>query len=214
MTQQLDIDFVSDVACPWCAVGLYSLEEALRRLGDAVSVRVRFRPFELDPDVGPEGEATDEYLARKYGASSAQLQMAREAIAQRGAGVGFVFDLDKRKRVFNTFDAHRLMHWAGQAGRQRELAGALFKAYFTDGENPGDHAVLIRLADEAGLDCERARAILASGEFAGEVREMEAWNQRSGIHAVPAVIVSGKYLIQGGEPPEVFEQALRKIIAQ
>lgn len=213
MTQHIDIDFVSDIACPWCAVGLYSLEQALQRMGGTVSARIRFRPFELDPAMRAEGEDSDEYLARKYGASGAQLQMAREAIARRGAEVGFAFDLDKRKRIFNTFDAHRLMHWAGQEGRQRELAGALFKAYFSDGENPGDHAVLIRLAGEAGLDCERAEAILASGKFSAEVREMEAWNQRSGIHAVPAVIVSGKYLIQGGEPPDVFEQALRKIIA-
>lgn len=223
MAHPLDIDFVSDVSCPWCAIGLYSLEAALARLGNRVSATIRFRPFELNPDMPSAGEDTNEHLARKYGASGAQLDMARHAISQRGADVGFIFNLDKRSRIYNTFDAHRLMYWAGQhaehvehvghVGQQRELATALFKAYFTDGDNPGDHSVLIALAGTAGLDQVRAKAILDSDEFADEVRELEVWNRHHGIQAVPAVIINGKYLIQGGEPPEVFETTLRKIIA-
>ncbi len=214
MSIDITIDFISDVSCPWCAVGLYSLETALTRLGSAVSPRLTFRPFELNPDMPAEGEDSIAHLARKYGANEAQLEQTRAAITQRGAEVGFSFHLDKRTRIYNSFDAHRLLHWAGLEGKQRELAIALFTAYFTDGENPSDHAVLLRLVAAVGLDEARAHAILTSTEFADEVRQMEAWNHSNGIQAVPAVIINGKYLIQGGQPPEAFEQALRQIISQ
>jgi predicted DsbA family dithiol-disulfide isomerase len=220
MTTAITIDFISDVSCPWCAVGLYSLETALARIGsavptgDAISPRLTFRPFELNPDMPPEGEDSIAHLARKYGASEQQLEHTRAAITQRGADVGFTFHLDKRTRIYNSFDAHRLLHWAGLEGKQRELAIALFTAYFTEGENPSDHEVLLRVASSVSLDQARTKAILASTEFADEVRQMEAWNQQNGIQAVPAVIINGKYLIQGGQPPEAFEQALRQIMAK
>jgi len=208
----MKIDFVSDVACPWCAVGLHSLEAALQRLGDTVKVELRFQPFELNPDMPPEGEDTIEYLSRKYGASPAQLAQTRETLRQRGAAVGFTFG--ERPRVWNTFDAHRLLHWAGLVGRQRELKHALLTAYHTHAENPGAPDVLLRLAAEVGLDVERARAILASDEFADAVREQERLYQGRGIHSVPAVIIDDRHLISGGQPPEVFEQALRQLAAQ
>jgi predicted DsbA family dithiol-disulfide isomerase len=214
MTTAITIDFISDVSCPWCAVGLYSLETALTRIGSAVSPRLTFRPFELNPDMPPEGEDSIAYLARKYGANEQQLEQTRAAITQRGADVGFTFHLDKRTRIYNSFDAHRLLHWAGLEGKQRELAIALFTAYFTQGENPSDHEVLMRAATSVGLDKERAKTVLQSAEFADEVRQMEVWNQQNGIQAVPAVIINGKYLIQGGQPPEAFEQALRQIIGE
>ena len=208
----MKIDFVSDVACPWCAVGLYSLETALKRLDGAVDVKLNFQPFELNPAMPPEGEDTIQHLAKKYGASPAQLAQGRETLRQRGAEVGFTFG--ERPRVWNTFDAHRLLFWAGLEGRQRELKHLLLKAYHTDAENPGAHDVLMRLAGEAGLDVERARAILASDEFGAEVRERERHFQQLGISAVPAVIIDERHLISGGQPPEVFEQALRQIAAQ
>ncbi len=208
----MKIDFVSDVACPWCAVGLASLERALGRIGDEIPVELHFEPFELNPQMAPEGEDTAEYLGRKYGSTPEQLAQARAAIRERGAAVGFTFG--ERPRVWNTFDAHRLLYWAGQAGRQRELKHALLAAYHTNAENPGAHDVLLRLAGEVGLDVERAREILAGDEFAAEVRERERHFQGLGIHAVPSMIVDGRHLIQGGQPPEVFEQALRQIAAQ
>ena len=208
----MKIEFVSDVACPWCAVGLASLEQALGRIGDDIPVAIHFEPFELNPDMAREGEDTAEYLGRKYGRTPAQLAEARAAIRARGAAVGFPFG--ERPRVWNTFDAHRLLYWAGLEGRQRELKHALLTAYHTNAENPSAPDVLLRLAGEVGLDVERARAILDSDEFAAEVREREAHFQRLGIQAVPSVIVDGRHLIQGGQPPEVFEQALRKIAAE
>ena len=208
----MKIDFVSDVACPWCAVGLNSLEIALKRLGNAVPVELHFQPFELNPTMPPEGEDTVQHLSRKYGKSPAELAQGREGLRQRGAEVGFTFG--DRPRIWNTFNAHRLLHWAGLQGRQRELKHALLAAYHTRAENPGDVDVLVRLAGEVGLDAARAHAILESDEYTAEVRESERHWQELGIHAVPSVIVNGRHLIQGGQPPEVFEQALRQLAAQ
>lgn len=207
----MKIDFVSDVACPWCAVGLNALEEALRRIGPEVPVTLHFQPFELNPQMPPEGEDAVEHLSRKYGASPEQLAATRATLRQRGAEVGFQFG--ERPRVWNTFDAHRLLHWAGLEGKQRELKHALLKAYHTDAQNPGAPEVLLRLCAEVGLDTERARAILDSDEFGLQVREREHYYQRAGIHSVPAVIIDDRHLITGGQPPETFERALRQVAA-
>lgn len=208
----MKIDFVSDVACPWCAVGLNSLEIALARLGDSVPVELHFQPFELNPAMPAEGEDTIQHLSKKYGKSPAELALGREGLRQRGAEVGFTFG--ERPRIWNTFNAHRLMHWAGLEGKQRELKHALLAAYHTRAENPGDINVLVRLAGEVGLDAARACTILQSDEYSAEVRESERHWQDLGIHSVPSVIVNERHLIQGGQPPEVFEQALLRLAQQ
>jgi predicted DsbA family dithiol-disulfide isomerase len=207
----MKIDFVSDIACPWCAVGLNSLERALERLGDEVSVQLHFQPFELNPQMPPEGEDTVQHLSRKYGLAPEQLAKNREALRERGASVGFTFG--ERPRIWNTFDAHRLLHWAGLVGadRQRALKHALLGAYHTDGDNPGDAAVLLRAAKQAGLDETEAQDVIASGRYADEVRAAQRHWQELGIHAVPSVVIDGQHLIQGGQPPEVFERALRQL---
>jgi len=209
----MKIDFVSDVSCPWCAIGLTALETALERLGPDVPVTLHFQPFELNPGMAPEGEDTTEHLARKYGIDEAEIARNREAIRERGAALGFTFDMKARARIYNTFDAHRLLHWAGTQGPDRQLAlkKALLGAYFTDGQDPSAHDVLVRYAEAAGLDGAQAREVLASGAFADEVREAEQYFQERGIHSVPAVIIDDRHLISGGQPPEVFEQALRKL---
>jgi predicted DsbA family dithiol-disulfide isomerase len=210
----MKIDFVSDIACPWCAVGLNSLERALERLGDEVSVQLHFQPFELNPQMPPEGEDTVQHLSRKYGLAPDQLAKNREALRERGASVGFTFG--ERPRIWNTFDAHRLLHWAGLVGaeRQRALKHALLGAYHTDGDNPGDAAVLLRAAKQAGLDETEAQDVIASGRYSDEVRAAQRHWQELGIHAVPSVIIDGQHLIQGGQPPEVFERALRQLAGQ
>ncbi|MDW2980163.1 MAG: DsbA family oxidoreductase [Rhodanobacter sp.] len=209
----LRIDFVSDVSCPWCAVGLASLQQALARLDGEVSAEIHFQPFELNPQMAAEGEDAVEHLVHKYGSTAAQIEANQEMIRERGAALGFTFDMARRKRVYNTFDAHRLLHWAGLEGRQLALKQILLRAYFTDGEDVSAHATLLRLAAEAGLDAERARQILAGDEYANEVRAQEQFFQSRGIHSVPATIVNGRHLISGGQPPEAFEQALRQIAA-
>ena len=208
----MKLQFVSDVACPWCAIGLNSLEIALKRIGDEAAVELELEPFELNPDIPPEGEDVLEYVARKYGSSAAELAARHALIRERGAAVGFTFG--PRTRIWNTFDAHRLLHWAGLEGRRRDLKHALLAAYHTRGEDPGSHEVLLRLAAEMGLDVERARAVLESGEYGSEVRERIRHWQLLGIHSVPSIVVDGRYLIQGGQPPEAFEQALREIAAE
>ena len=206
------IDFVSDVACPWCAVGLNALERALEDIGDDIEIELHFQPFELNPTMAPEGEDTVSYLARKYGLTPQQIALNQAAIRDRGAAVGFTFG--PRSRVWNTFDAHRLLCWAETAGHQRELKHALLKAYHTDDRNPGAHDVLLDLVAEVGPDVEAAREILAGDAYADEVRDRERFWQQAGISAVPSVIVDQRHLIQGGQPPEVFERALRQIAAE
>ena len=208
----MKIDFVSDVACPWCAVGLNSLEIALQRLEGSIAVDIQFQPFELNPDMPADGEDAMLHLSRKYGASAEQLAASRQVLKERGAAVGFAFG--DRNRVWNTFDAHRLLYWAGLQGRQRELKHALLKAYHTRGENPGSEDVLVHCAVEAGLDAVETRDVIQTGHYADEVRAAEAFFQRAGIRSVPSIIINEKHLISGGQPPEVFEDALRKIAAE
>ena len=218
MKSQLKIDFVSDVSCPWCVIGLKSLETALGRLADQVAAHIHFQPFELNPQMPAGGQDIGEHLAQKYGSTPEQSQRNREAIRVRGAEVGFTFGMANRSRIYNTFDAHRLLHWAEAEaegrGLQLALKEALFTAYFANGEDPSSHAVLARVAGEAGLNTQRAQEILASDEYATEVRERERFYLDQGIHSVPAVIINDRHLISGGQPAEVFEQALRQIAAE
>jgi predicted DsbA family dithiol-disulfide isomerase len=211
MIKSITIDFVSDVSCPWCVIGLLGLEQALERIGD-VEAELRFQPFELNPHMPAEGQRLVDYAAQKYGSTPEQLSERRAMIRERASGLGFTIALPPEEgRVYNTFDAHRLLHWAGIEGRQRELKLALFEAYFTSCLNPSDHDVLVDAAEKAGLDRHAAADVLASDRYAQKVRaEEEIWRAR-GINAVPAVIINGRYLISGGQPPEVFEQAIRKI---
>jgi len=214
MSANMKIDFVSDISCPWCAIGLNALEQALTDVAPEIRAEMHFQPFELNPHMEAQGEDIVEHIGRKYGASPEQTARTQETIRQRGAEVGFTFNTDARRRIYNTFDAHRLLHWAEEEGRQRELKHALFDAYFTRGDNPSDHAVLVAAAERAGLPVERARQVLESGDYADAVRERERFYLDAGIHSVPAVIVNDKHLIQGGQPAQVFAQALRQIAAQ
>ena len=213
MTSHLNIDFVSDVSCPWCAVGLGALEAALQRVAPEVTAELRFQPFELNPQMPPEGQDTFEHLNQKYGTTREQQAQGREAIRARGAAVGFIFSPEGRPRIYNTFNAHRLLHWAELEDVQKQIAlkKSLLKAYFTDSENPSDFDVLVRLAGEAGLDPARAREILASDQYAFATRARERLYTDAGIHSVPAIIIDNQHLISGGQPVEVFERALRQI---
>ena len=170
MTSQtpLRIDFVSDVACPWCAIGLASLQQALTRLDGTVNAEIHLQPFEVNPQLPPEGEDANERQMGKYGISEAQLEARRAAIRERAAAFGIAFNTHKGSRVYSTFDAHRLLHWAELQNRQLALAlkRILQRAYFSDDENISNHEVLVRLAREAGLDADAARRVLESGEYA------------------------------------------------
>ncbi|MES2959743.1 MAG: DsbA family oxidoreductase [Pseudomonadota bacterium] len=212
MSTTLQIDFVSDVACPWCAIGLASFERALAELGDEIRVDLRFQPFELNPTLSSEGVDAADYLIAKYGMSREQLVVNRQRLVERGAAVGFGFG--ERKHVWNTFDAHRLLYWAGvegPPGGQHALKRALLQAYHGEGRNPAAHDVLLELAAAVGLDPKRAADVLASTQLADDVRAAERFWQEAGIDGVPAVVINRRHLVQGGQPPEVFAQALRKV---
>jgi predicted DsbA family dithiol-disulfide isomerase len=211
MTIKMKIDFVSDVSCPWCVIGWKSLQAALSKLDGTVASEIQFQPFELNPQIAARGEDLGEHIAAKYGTTAEEIKRNGEAIRARGAELGFEFNMSTRRRIYNTFDAHRLLYWAQGEGRQLALQNALFSAYFTDGQDPSDHAVLQVLAESVGLDPGRAAQILASDEFAAEVRAREQFYSSRGINAVPSVIINDRHLIQGGQPAEVFEQALRRL---
>lgn len=212
MATPLRIDFVSDVACPWCVIGLKSLQRALAAVGDKVDAQIHFQPFELNPDMPPEGENTTEHVTRKYGSNPERSAAARNAIRENGEALGFQFNYDSESRIWNTFDAHRLLHWAGLEGKQLELKEALFAANFTQQKSTSDHEALLEAVKAAGLDVAKAREVLASDAYVEDVRRDEdLWRSR-GISAVPSVIFNGRWMIQGGQPPRVFEQAIRQII--
>lgn len=213
MAAPLRIDFVSDVACPWCVVGLRSLMKALEAVGDQIEAEIHFRPFELNPDMAPEGENTTEHVIKKYGSNPERSAASRNALKDSGAALGFTFNYGPQSRIWNTFDAHRLLHWAGIEGKQLELKEALFTSNFTDQLSTSDHEVLVGAAKAAGLDERKARQVLASGEFSDEVRRDEMLWRNRGINAVPSVIFNERWMIQGGQPPQVFEQAIRQIIS-
>ena len=212
-TAPLRIDFGSDVACPWCAVGLASLQRALAKLDGEVRAEIHLQPFELNPQMAAAGEDAGEHIMRKYDVDEARMDANRAAIRERAAALGFAYNVGQGSRVWNTFDAHRLLHWAELQGNAHalELKKALLRAYFSDGENVSDHDVLVRIAADVGLDADEARRVLDGGEYADEVRAQERRFQQAGIRSVPATIVNGTHLISGGQPPEVFERALREI---
>ncbi len=219
MTKTLHIDFVSDVVCPWCVVGLGGLETALKALkGEGIEAEIRFQPFELNPQMPPEGENIGEHVARKYGATPEQSKINRAMITERAedAWPGFEMRTGPDSRIWNTFDAHRLLHWAGTIGRteQRALKEALFRTHFTDGKPLPDAEVLADAAAAAGLDRAQAVEVLADDLYAAEVRAEEALWVSRGINGVPAVVVEGKWLISGGQTAAVFEQALRKMASE
>ena len=220
MNATLKIDFVSDVACPWCAVGLGALEQAIANLGDDIKTEIHFQPFQLNPDMPPEGQNISEHLTQKYGSTAAQQEQTYAMIRARGAEVGFDFRMEGRGRTWNTFDCHRLLHWAGELDKgtsgvsiQHKMKKEMLKSYFTEGKNPADRTVLLDVVNRLGLDTARATAILDSDEYTAEVRARQRFYHAHEIHSVPAVIINDRHLISGGQPAAVFENALRQIAA-
>ncbi|MEY3629202.1 MAG: hypothetical protein RLY91_968 [Pseudomonadota bacterium] len=211
------IDYVSDIACPWCAVGLGGLEQAIKKIGDAFEVEVHFQPFELNPDMPPGGQDVFEHLTQKYGKTVDQVRATQNDIKARAAAVGYPFHPEGRKHVYNTFNAHRLLHWAGlEHGPQAQhrLKRELLVTYFQLAVDLDDPQNVLAAVSRAGLDVERASEILASDEFAAEVRAQQRKYTSMGIQSVPSIIINDKYLLQGAQPAEAFEQALRQVAAE
>ena len=211
MTAQVSIDFISDVVCPWCALGATALEQAIENVAGEVSVELTYQPFELNPNMPAEGEEAVAHLMRKYGRTAEDVAAGKAMQIARGEAIGFTFDLEKRSHFYNTFDAHRLLFWALQQGRQVALKKILLRAYFTDGQNPSDHPTLVRLATEAGLDAAAAEEVLSSGAYAQQVREQQAFYQQRCINSVPAMVLNGRHLVSGSQSVDYYEQMLRQL---
>lgn len=214
MTTKLDIEYVSDIACPWCVIGLRNMEAAFEAIGGEIEARIIFSPFELNPDMPPEGMDRADYFRAKYRLDPETAKRRGGEIRDRAAETGFAMNTGEGFLILNTFDCHRLLHWAGEVGRQRDLKHALFAAYFSDGKDVSDAETLADIAASVGLDRSRAAAILAGDDYADAVRADEAKQRQRGIQSVPTIIVAGDYVINGGQSPAIFEKAFRHIAGE
>ncbi|MDX1635239.1 MAG: DsbA family oxidoreductase [Marinobacter sp.] len=210
----LKIDIVSDIACPWCAIGYARLEKAMAELRDSLDFDIEWHAFELNPDPKAAGEPILPALSRKYGRSESEMAAAQAQMTEIAHDLGLDFSRMQERHTCHTFDAHRLVKWAGEQSRQTELKQALFDAYFGKAADVSDPEVLVNCVEAAGLDTEQAREILASGDYADAVRRDEAHYQQAGVSAVPAFVINGQYLISGAQEPETLVQAFREIASQ
>lgn len=213
-TPVITVDIVSDVVCPWCIIGYKKLQQAMQRFEGKAEFALAWHAFELNPNMPPEGQDITEHMAQKYGATPEQSKANRERLRSAGSDLDFEFSYHENMRMVNTFDAHRLLHWAGETGKQTALKLALFKAHFTDGKNVSDHEILIAVAVSVGLDEKRARDLLGSDMFAAEVRAVEAEWQDRFISGVPAFIFNKKFMVPGAQDSDVFAQIIEnKVLA-
>ncbi|MDX1799782.1 MAG: DsbA family oxidoreductase [Marinobacter sp.] len=210
----LQIDLVSDIACPWCAIGYARLEQAMSALNGEFDFTVAWHAFELNPDATSDGEPILQALSRKYGRSPAEMEAAQANMMAIAKDLGLNFTRMQERYTRNTFDGHRLVKWAGEQGRATEMKKALFDAYFGEAANIADADVLAACAERAGLEGDKARAILASDEYADVVRADEARYQQAGVSAVPAFIINQKYMISGAQEPDSLIEAFRQIAAE
>lgn len=208
----LQIDLVSDVSCPWCVIGYHSLALALEQLEPEIQAEITWHPFELNPQMSVQGQHLGEHLQHKYGMSAAELAQGQQMITARGRALGFSFNYQPDGRIYNTFDAHRLLYWARQQRRQTPLQLALFALYFSEGGNPSAHAELLQAVQQAGLPQQEAAQVLASGKYAEEVRAEEAKYVGMGVQAVPTFFFNGQHQLTGGLPVEQFVEKLRQLV--
>jgi predicted DsbA family dithiol-disulfide isomerase len=207
----LQIDIVSDVVCPWCIIGYKQLQLGLERLPGQFDVTLRWHPFELNPNMPPEGQDLREHLVQKYGTTPAQSKEARARMSALGDALGFTFDYFDGMRMVNTFRAHQLLHWAAEQGHQTGLKLALFEAFFSCRENVDDDHVLAAVVDRVGLSSAEALAVLEDARYASTVREeQKLWLDRE-VHAVPTFVFNGQYSVPGAQEADTFVRVLTKI---
>lgn len=213
-TQSLRIDIVSDVVCPWCIIGFKRLQQAMDMRGDTLRFAVSWQPFELNPHMPPDGQNLREHIIEKYGISEEQSRVNRESLVALGAQLGFAMRFTDDSRIYNTFQAHQLLHWAAQQAGQTALKLALFDAYFRHGRNVSDPEVLLDCTETAGLDRAEARAVLADRRYADAVRRAEDHWTSAGIQGVPAFIFEDKYVLSGAQPAETFQRVFDSLLAE
>jgi len=215
MKPLIKIDFVSDVACPWCAVGLGNLGKAILELKNTADFEVHFRAFELNPNMPLGGQDTIEHLTQKYQMDERQIKVNQSRIRDKALEAGFQFHPEIRKKVSNTFNCHRLLYWAGQAlglDKQAALKKELLNTYFCLDQDLDNQSNLLDAAKRAGVDVEEAKKILDSNAYAQEVRHEETQFTAMGIHSVPSIIINDQFLLQGAQPPEQFVHAFEQLL--
>ena len=213
----LRIEIVSDVVCPWCIIGYKQVERALTLLDQSVEAEFHWHPFELNPDMPPEGEDAAEHIQRKYGRSTEQGKAVRGQIRDTAASLGFVFGQGGARRVVNTFMAHKLLTKTGEVygwQKQTALKLALFATYFQTGLDVSDEAVLLDIASEVGLDRDEAQDWLADETLAGAVRGELAYWRDENISGVPAIIFDGAFMVPGAQSAETFARVIGKVLAK
>lgn len=206
------VDIVSDVMCPWCVIGYRQLAAAARDTG--AELEIHWHPFELNPDMEPEGENLTEHVGRKYGFTPEASAKGRERITALGAELGFPFRFTADMRIWNTFAAHQLIDWAGERGRAHDVKMGLFSAHFTHRRNVSDLVVLSDVAEEVGLGRAEALAMLEGGERAETVRENEALWVSRGVGGVPTMVFSERYIIDGARGVETYASILDQLKAR
>lgn len=210
--QPIRVDIVSDIVCPWCAIGYYQLARASEET--AIAIDVHWHPFELNPYMAPEGENLREHLAAKYGTTPEGSRTARARLTELGAALGFAFDYADDMRMYNTFKAHQLIEWAEEQGRAHDLKLALFEAFFTRRRDVSDADVLADVVAAIGLDRDAAAAELASGERAQAVRETQHFWTSRGVQGVPAMIFLRQHLVSGAQGEETYARILKQLASQ
>jgi predicted DsbA family dithiol-disulfide isomerase len=210
--QSIRVDIVSDVVCPWCAVGYYQLAKAADATG--ISIEVHWHPFELNPQMIAEGENLREHIAAKYGSSPEDSAKARAHLTELGAELGFAFNFSDDSRIWNTFQAHQLIDWAEGQGRAHDMKLALLTAYFTQGRNVDDLDVLVDVAGGIGLDADQARQALDSGSQADQVRGKQRFWTQQGITGVPAMVFLRQHLVTGAQGTENYARILQHLAAE
>ncbi|ESA34111.1 thioredoxin [Leptolyngbya sp. Heron Island J] len=211
MKTTVKIDFISDIVCPWCIIGYKRLEKAMQMVEDTVTFELHWHPFELNPAMPQDGENLREHLAKKYGTTLEGSIAARQRLTDMGAELGFTFNYYDEMRMYNTFKAHQLLHWAKKYDKQTDLHLKLFAAYFSEQQAVDDTEVLLAATTQIGLDSHKARAVLDSAQYAKDVKSIEAAWMSRGVQAVPAVIFNEQYLISGAQPTAVFKAQIEEL---
>lgn len=208
----ITLDIFSDPVCPWCYIGKANLDRALEQIGGH-PFRIEWHPFQLNPDMPAGGVDRRDYLEAKFGGKM-NAARAYAQVMEAGAAAGLDINIDRIDRQPNTLDAHRLIHWAGLEGRQNAIVTALFRAYFRDGQDIGDHGVLAALAGAAGMDAAMAARLLASDADRDDIAARDTDARRKGVRAVPTFLVARQYVVSGAQPPELWREVARDIAAQ
>ena len=210
MSSSIQIDIVSDVVCPWCIIGYKRLEAAMKNLPQ-MKFSISWHPFELNPNMQEGGENLREHLSRKYGITPSGSIEARKRLTEFGGELGFSFLYTDDMKIYNTLKAHQLLHYAREHAKEHELKLKFFEDYFSLNKNMEDNDVLIESATAVGLDENQCKKVLQTNQYSSEVKaEIESY-QAMGIHAVPAFIFNGKYLVSGAQGPSTFQSVIENL---